>query len=300
MKEDKLIQDWLSEEVSANEMAEMEQILAFTEKLEVPERKSKTDAWADVLGKINEESSDNEVILVPQAAPNRKWIAWVASIAALFLIGYFGMQGTPEPSIYSTELADNLVHNLPDNSVVTINAKSSISLIEEDWTNARSLRLSGEAFFEVEPGSKFTVATDLAEVSVLGTSFNVFSRDEELIVSTFSGKVEVKNNENVVVLEKGDQLTHIPAENIWKVDRFNQNETATWRTGAFYFDTTPLRKVIDELERQFDIKINVSIDLRDRFYSGYFSKTNLTEALQLVFVPMGLTTEIEGNQVNVQ
>nr|WP_255552120.1 FecR domain-containing protein [Roseivirga sp. E12] len=210
------------------------------------------------------------------------------------------MQGTPEPSIYSTDLADNITHTLPDNSMVTINAQSSISLIEENWGKSRSLRLNGEAFFEVEPGSKFTVTTNLGEISVLGTSFNIFSRDDELIVSTFTGKVEVKDKDRLVILEKGDQLTYRPTEELWRIDNFNLNETATWRTGAFYFDTTPLQKVIDELERQFDIKINVSIDLRDRFYSGYFSKTDLTEALQLVFVPMGLTIEVEGNQVNVQ
>lgn len=300
MKEDKLVQDWLSNEVSADEIAEMERLIAFTENLTVPEKKTKSEAWNDVLGKINEESTDNEVILIPEKQTSRKWIAWVASIAALFLVGYFSMQETPEPSIYSTELADNLTHTLPDNSIVTMNAQSSISLMEENWATERTLRLNGEAFFEVERGSKFTVATDLGEISVLGTSFNVFVRGEELVVSTFSGKVRVADKDQEVVLEKGDQLTYVPNENVWTVSNFNKNETATWRTGAFYFDTTPLPKVIGELERQFDIKFNVNTDLSNRFYSGYFSKTNLTEALQLVFVPMGLTAEVDGNQVNVQ
>ena len=42
------------------------------------------------------------------------------------------------------------------------------------FTDERIIQLRGEAFFEVEKGSRFVVQTGKGAVEVLGTSFNVF------------------------------------------------------------------------------------------------------------------------------
>ncbi len=300
MKEDKLIQEWLVQNTSADDLAQLEHAIAITETLDTPSKTTKEDAWANLLSNINEESTSNEKVLTPTKKQDKSWMVWIAGIAALFVLGYFGLMDSPEPTIYSTELANTITHSLPDQSNVTMNASSSISFIEDNWEKERMLSLSGEAFFEVEPGSKFTIVTDLGQVSVLGTSFNVFARDNTLQVSTFTGKVKVeKGNQNVILLP-GDQLTLDVGKDLWKADSFNLNQTATWRIGSFYYDLTPLQKVVDELERQFAIKINVSTDISERIYSGYFSRSDLEEALQLVFLPMGFNFSVDGNQVNIQ
>ncbi len=306
MKEDKLIQDWLSKEVSADEMAEMEKLIAFTEKLTVPENKPKTEAWSSVLERINEASTDNEVILVPQRGGNKQWIAWVASIAAIFLLGYFGMMQMSGPSIYSTALTSTITHSLPDNSVVSLNSQSSISVIEDRWDKERVVRLEGEAFFEVEPGSKFKVVTDYGEVEVLGTSFNVYARPTGFEVTCKTGTVKVSFKDQETILIPGYKAYYtefskgVAQINTLNTMEVNVSQVGAWREGNFYYDGINLREVMDEMERQFDIKFNVSANLSGLFYNGYFSKSNLTEALQLVFIPMGLTYEVEENQINVQ
>ncbi len=306
MKEDKLIQDWLSKEISADEMAEMEKLIAFTENLTVPENKPKADAWSNVLGKINEEVTDNEVILIPKREGKKQWIAWVASIAAIFLVGYFGMMQMSGPSVYTTALTSTITHNLPDNSIVSLNSQSSISVIEDRWDKERVVRLEGEAFFEVEPGSKFKVVTDYGEVEVLGTSFNVYARPTgfEVTCKTGTVKVSFKNQETILAPGYKAYYTEFSKPlinlNTLKVVKVNTNEIGAWREGNFYYDGINLKEVMDEMERQFDIEFNVSANLNGLFYNGYFSKSNLTEALQLVFIPMGLTYEVKGNQISVQ
>lgn len=300
MKEDKLIQEWLSKETSADNFDQLEKAIALSESLDVPEKTSHEDAWAGLLDKINTETSDNERLMVPVRQSNKRWMVWAASIAAIFVLGYFSLRNMPTPSVYSTESANILAHTLPDNSIITLNANSSISLIEENWTDNRVLSLIGEAFFEVSPGSKFTVLTDMGDISVLGTSFNVFVRENELQVSTFTGVVKVEKDGKSILLEKGDQLSFTTKKERWSTTQFNFNQVATWRSGAFHFNSIPLQKVVDELERQFAIEIEVASDISQSIYSGFFSKTDLNEALQLVFVPMGMTFEIDGNKVNVQ
>ena len=300
MKEDKLIQEWLSKETSADNFDQLEKAIAMSKNLEVSEKTSHEDAWEGLLDSINESASDNEILMVPIRRSNKRWMVWAASIAAIFVLGYFGLRDMPTPSVYATESAATLAHTLPDNSIITLNANSSISLIEEKWDDNRVLSLSGEAFFEVSPGSKFTVLTDLGEVSVLGTSFNIYVRENDLHVSTFTGLVKVERGDNSILLKQGDQLRLNTTQEDWSTIKFNLNQVATWRTGAFHFDSTPLQNVVDELERQFDIEIEVTTDISQSIYSGFFSKTDLKEALQMVFIPMGMKVEIEGNKVNVQ
>jgi len=80
--------------------------------------------------------------------------------------------------------------DLPDGSSVQINASTSFSFTEDKVE--RIAQLDGEAFFEVsKDGRPFTVNTPRGVVRVLGTSFNVYSREGVMRVSCTSGKVKV-------------------------------------------------------------------------------------------------------------
>ena len=298
MKEDKIIQDWLKLELSPEEKLRMERVISFTEKLEVPVGKKKDQAWNDLMDKIQEESVDNSRILRVQKRSTKSWL-WIASAAAIVLITVFGFLNRKPTQITVRALAGELRSViLPDNSIVTLNAESILTYKEERFIKERTVSLSGEAFFEVTPGTKFKVISNDSEVMVIGTSFNVNNRENNLKVSVFSGRVRVSHGLSNVLLERGKEA-YLEKESLLTRE-FNLNQTASWLNGNFYFDTKPLKEVIDELERQFNIKIQVKSDISERFYSGYFSKNNLTEALQLVFVPMGLSIQSNGNQVTIE
>lgn len=300
MKDERLIQDWLSDQ-DVTKVAALEKAIALTEKLEVPSKTDKALAWGNLLDRINEETHDNQKVLVPHKRSNR-WLIWVASTAAIFLIGYFGLKNTPQPALYSTEATASMSQTLPDNSIVVLNANSEISYVEKHWDNNRTIHMEGEAFFDVQKGTQFTVVTDIGNIKVLGTSFNVFARENGLEVSCATGKVVVEAGGKEVILNPGNKAVFTPSEEGGSLESqpVNINEIGSWRSGDFYYELTALQKVIDEMERQFGIEIIVSTDVSQRFYSGYFSNSDLKEALQLVFVPMGLTYVMDENQVTVQ
>lgn len=92
--------------------------------------------------------------------------------------------------------------NLPDGSLVWLNAGSSLKYPTVfDW-DKRQVELSGEAYFEVEsdPEHPFIVQTDGVEVSAVGTAFNVeaYRNDSIVAVTMAIGKVNVSlgNNES--------------------------------------------------------------------------------------------------------
>ena len=59
---------------------------------------------------------------------------------------------------------------------------------------SRKVSLEGEAFFEVNPGKKFEVVSKFGKTIVLGTSFNIYSRNSSYQVTCMTGKVKVIEN----------------------------------------------------------------------------------------------------------
>lgn len=100
---------------------------------------------------------------------------------------------------------------LPDGSQVYMNHNSIISY-QEDF-NPRTVNLSGEAFFTVEPNeSIFTVATAHGDIKVLGTEFNVKTTSEQVAVDVKKGLVELKTTYDTSKVKKGIKAVYKDGE----------------------------------------------------------------------------------------
>ena len=308
MKQDELIKDWLATETSSTQRSNLERAIEMSEGFSVPASLTKDQSWESFQSKLGHQTSfiisgnripteDHQI--KPQG--KARILTMLIGVAAMLLaayVAYFSPLNSPETVIGETGLAENKMLVLPAGSKVTLNAASSVNYSLEDWYENRVVDLSGEAYFDVTKGVEFLVKTKNGEVKVLGTSFNVFSRDEEFSVECFTGRVLVSTETEAKELGPGQKVELV--NNSLVLTQAGSGRSATWRTGEFYFDAVALKDVIKEMERQFDIEFNVKSDISDRYYSGFFSRNNLKEALQLVFVPMGLGFEINDGKVIVR
>ncbi len=162
--------------------------------------------------------------------------------------------------------------------------------------------LSGEAFFEVTKGEKFTVKTKMGDVQVLGTSFNVSVRNNAFSVSCKTGKVKVSfanSNEESVLLTKGESV-------IFEKDTVKRSvvdilKIAKWKEGTFHYINRPVSEVFDEIKRQYDVKIKIANKaIAHRPFEGYFFTGDLQTSLALVCEPMGLLYKIDGTTVVIE
>lgn len=184
---------------------------------------------------------------------------------------------------------------LPDHSTVRLNSESELRYKPYWWFASRRVELRGEAFFEVEPGSRFEVGSGGHTVSVSGTSFNVFARSEVYVVTCLTGRVRVSgDNQSVELLPDmqaafaGKGNGELTARRVEDVSRF-----IGWTQNRFVFVTVPLREVIEEIERQYDIRVICPENL-DYLYTGNFSKTkDPKEVLRIVGRPFGIEFKIK-------
>jgi ferric-dicitrate binding protein FerR (iron transport regulator) len=116
----------------------------------------------------------------PPPATRAGWLR-VAAIAAVLLGGTSLWYQIPVT--HTAPAGERVAVPLPDGSDVQLNAGSVLrhrrgfTLLPGVAAGSRSVRLDGEAFFDVEPtGRPFEVQAGEARVTVLGTRFNVRAR----------------------------------------------------------------------------------------------------------------------------
>ena len=102
-----------------------------------------------------------------------KWVA-AASIVVIFSVSI--LIGTHTKTV-STLAMQHKIIELPDGSKMTLNAQSNATYKPYLWMINRQVKLNGEAFFEVQKGENFEVLSGLGSTEVLGTSFNIYSRE---------------------------------------------------------------------------------------------------------------------------
>ncbi len=298
-KDDTFLGRWLNGQLSEKESeafkntetyADYQRIVDAVDSLEAPAF-DKREQWEKVKEATEEKIAGTKVFSL-----RRYW--WVATAAVVLVLIGIGLTLLTKDS--STQLVAPLAEKktfvLPMGSNVQLNAASKLSFKEKSWENERTVTLEGEAFFEVVEGSKFTVHTSQGSVEVLGTSFNVVSRKNTFEVRCFSGQVNVTTPGGVQkALEKGDQVKILSGKVVEERKLLNKS-TPDWINGASFFENATFEEVIEELERQYDVKVMLDTPLKSKPFRGGFQHDNLSEALNNICEAMGANYRIENGK----
>lgn len=189
-----------------------------------------------------------------------------------------------------TAAAEKTEIYLPDSTQVILNAFSKISYNKNNWSEKRSLKMDGEAYFDVSKGSRFDVITDFGTVSVLGTHFNVNSRTDFFEVICFEGLVQVQVDGQIAKLPPNHSV-RIMNGVLTKNDSF-EDLSPSWLNSESSFRSVPFALVIEEFERQYNVTVKTNhVDL-NQLYTGRFVQNDQSLALQEISVPLNLTYEI--------
>lgn len=167
----------------------------------------------------------------------------------------------PQYHTLKTPIGKQIHLTLPDGSNVWLNARSSLTYAVNRFEKTRTVRLEGEAYFEIfsDVSKPFRVVTDKQTVTVLGTKFNINSYPDELGTTTtlVSGKVEVKSQQGteLVQLSPGQQV-FVDANGATSPVKFANTAAAiAWTVGLFKFEGNTIDEVMRQLGRWYDVDI---------------------------------------------
>ena len=171
---------------------------------------------------------------------------------------------------------------LSDSTVVWLNAETKIkyplSFVEEE---PRTVELVyGEAYFKVSPSRKnkgraFKVITQIQEVEVLGTEFNIKAYPDETQIYTtlVEGSVNIVVSENKHKLTPGEQsILHKNTKHI-STHRVHVDYDVAWVRGYFNFKNKPLIEIMKVLSRWYDVDITFEThNLENIQFSGLLKR----------------------------
>ena len=200
-----------------------------------------------------------------------------------------------------SEWGQKLTVTLPDHSIVYLNSGSSITYPPSFNENQREVQLTGEAFFEVktDTSSVFKVKSGPVITSVLGTSFNINTRDQNVIVSLIEGVVQLQDSQNRknIILDPGHSVTY--SDHKFIKSKVNESSLA-WRHGVIHFEQMPLSVILKRLEEWYGVKITTGsmIDLKQTI-SGSFPNQNLENVLNGLCFSTDCKFKLKGKTVNI-
>lgn len=298
MKENFTLADWLDDTIADKDLAQLklEDDFLVLEKIKKYSANLQTQNFSteDMLEAILK--ADKPIIPIQQANTVRQNpFSSLLKIAAVLVLGlgiWFTYNKTNSVMYYANN-GTRTSFVLPDDSEVTLNAGSQITYKRWNWNSNRNLNLKGEAFFKVAKGEKFTVHTTLGKVSVLGTQFNVKSRDTRLDVSCFEGKVAVSYGNQTEKITKGQSIS---VEKDQKINLLKINQTQPyWLSNKLYFEKVRLKDLLQDVERQFNVTIKYNQNISDQLFTGELPANNLSLALKMISTTYGIKIDKKAN-----
>jgi hypothetical protein len=194
------------------------EILEMTSGSSIAWNKTKEDIWPEMLKKIEGKA-------LAATVGRTSYIRMVKYAAAAIFVLLVGISSAMYfyTKTVKTALARQTEVFLPDHSKVTVYAQSVLSYKPLLWKFARVVKFEGEGLFEVQKGKKFEVVSPKGRTEVLGTQFDVYSRNNDYSVICISGKVKVTESayQNHVIITGGQKAILKPDGNLEIINNIN-------------------------------------------------------------------------------
>ncbi|RNC63387.1 FecR family protein [Proteiniphilum sp. X52] len=210
------------------------------------------------------------------------------------------------PTIIETGIGERTKISLPDGSKIWINTCSSIAYDKNYGNIDRQVHLKGEGYFEVRTDTlkPFLVHADKFTYRVIGTSFNVYSfdDDDETSIALLEGGVTIEHENLSEQLLPGQVFIFNKESGKHTRTKVDVNRLSSWREGELVFDNITFEELAKRLERNFNIQFVFENDnVREHSFGGSFRNYESVETImKVISTSTPVKYEIKGNIVYVK
>lgn len=209
-----------------------------------------------------------------------------------------------EYNLLATSRGEQTRVQLPDGSIVFLNSASSLRYPASFASmKERKVSLTGEGYFEIAKDAKrpFKVQTNLQEVVVLGTHFNINAYNDEPNIKTtlLEGSIRLTSKGKSLTLNPGEQ-TMLQGSGI-TTRKVDTEEAVAWKNNEFFFRNDDFRTNIRKIARWYNLEVIYEPSAPDNFkLGGFLSRTrNLSAVLKLLESTGKVHFRIEGKKLFV-
>lgn len=223
-----------------------------------------------------------------------------------------GVRDTTELPVTTFENTGNQIvrHELPDGSVVTMHPNAVIEYRAGFANDKRFVAFSGEGFFDVKKDKTrpFNIKSGDMVIRVLGTSFNVkaVKNQKKFQVDVVTGSVQVTaqgesfDKQEVILKPQQQALFELDSKRLISKTIPVQAKKEIYEPLTIVFEETPLNKVIEQLEKRFNVSISLANPgLAKCGLTANFESQAFSNILEILCTSLEVTYTISDNNITI-
>jgi len=271
----------------------------------------KTDkAWNKVYARIEKDGLPEGKGLPHKRLYLRQWSLAAAAVLLLGLVLSITIHFKNDNSIdqkfllvKNQETSFSLVTTLEDGSIVYLAEKASLQYPQHFSSNKRSVKLNGNAYFNVahNKAKPFLIETNKVHITVIGTAFNIKSSNKspfELSVSRGEVKVSIQGEENAIHVKAGETVT-LHAKSL-QLSQTKDNEQFVRYTERMRFKDEKLGDIIRVINSQSqNLQIQTIPSLENRTLTVSFSNDTPETMAELICLALNLQSVKKDNIITI-
>jgi ferric-dicitrate binding protein FerR (iron transport regulator) len=186
------------------------------------------------------------------------------------------------PDEFTTETEPATV-GLRDGTLVRMAPESRLRVHPRE--DAREVSLTGRGYFAVarDPARIFTIRSDAATITVLGTRFDLTIDGEDLRLIVIEGTVGLTVRGATVAVKSGQIAQVVSGNLVPPIDIPDPETLVDWVGDFTVFQETPLRIVAAEVEELHGVRIEFSDpELGGRTVTAWFAGRSFDEVAEVI------------------
>jgi ferric-dicitrate binding protein FerR (iron transport regulator) len=214
---------------------------------------------------------------------------------------------TADSAIIRSPFGNRFAFRLPDSTLVTLNANSTLSYPLSYNRSRRQVTLHGAAFFDVDSssGKPFNVEIDNMLITTAGASFYVRAypyeagQEVQLLAGTLKAAKTYPSPDSVAaVAHAGEMVMLNRGIDLMETDTYDGDWLPGWKQNRLDFDHAGCNQVVSRLEKWFGVVIEVKGDPGDQVrFSGRYRNASLEEVLTAFCEAANCSYEEKNNEV---
>lgn len=245
-----------------------------------------------------------------------RWAAVAATLAVIAVGTALRINGGGgDALVLESAVGEHRDFHLSDGSTVWLGAASRVRVAMKPA--ARTIDLDrGEAYFLVakDPRRPFSVRSGNAEVTAVGTAFNVRRAGERVEVGVSEGVVAISASSNVLLtrlgigrerdsrLDAGQRLVIEPELTApLKIEAAAPSTVGSWREGRLHYAGEPLASVVSDLNRYSNEPIVLAdVSIAGLRVTGTVSEKNISSWLKSLQSALPIEVVGDGSVLKLQ
>jgi transmembrane sensor len=247
--------------------------------------------------------SDSSVERKPDQATNENVLPDWSVINNVMDVRYASMVNTLSEEKEATvkmPAGGLLTYTLPDRSKVWLNAVSTIKFPYVFNGPIRNVKITGEAYFEVQPDGfrPFQVVANGVRLEVYSGRFNIsdYAEDGKTIVTALEGHIHIVTGPIDTILDTG-QSAVIDSERKLTLIQTVVDRITDWKMDLFLFNDDDLEFVAHEVARWYGLTVEFNTKSKTRISWAGSRQDKIADVIKGIMSQNNVRINLQGSRL---